>query len=126
MYSINLSTRKLCYSYKMLTKKRTYKKHYVIGGAGIFDSIGRFLASLSSSNAAKQLALTALQVEQSAAKDIGMIAIYVGKTVAIDAGNKLIEKAAKKLLTPKSQEIITKYANVTVQPEQMVQNVNDA
>ena len=55
-----------------------------------------------------------------------MKAIDVGKTVAIDARKKLIENAAKKLLTPKSQEIITKYINVTVQIEQVVQNVNDA
>ena len=27
----------------MLITKRTYKKKYVIGGAGIFDSIGNFL-----------------------------------------------------------------------------------
>ena len=55
-----------------------------------------------------------------------MKATDVEKTVAIDAGKKLIEKNDKKLLTPKSQEIITKYANVTVQPEQVVSNVNDA
>ena len=50
-----------------------------------------------SSNAAKQLASAALQ----AAKDIGMKAIDEGKTVAIDAGTKLVEKAAKKLSTTK-------------------------
>ena len=110
----------------MLITKRTYKKHYVIGGAGIFDSIGSFFARLLSSNAAKQLASTALQAGKSAEKDIGMKAIDAGETVATDAGKKLIEKAAKKLLTPTSQEIITKYTNVTVQPEQVVKNVNDA
>ena len=45
----------------MLITKRTYKKKYVIGGAGIFDSIGNFFATMFSSNAAKQLASTALQ-----------------------------------------------------------------
>ena len=49
-----------------------------------------------SSNAAKQLASTALQAGKTAAKDIGMKAIDVGKTVAIDAGKKLVEKAVKK------------------------------
>ena len=49
----------------------------------------------------KQLALTALQAGKTAANDIGMKAIDVGKTVAIDAGKKLVEKAAKKLTTPK-------------------------
>ena len=48
-----------------------------------------------------------------------MKAIDVGKTVAIDAGRKLIEKAAKRLSTPKSQ-----VANVTFPPEQITKNVN--
>ena len=56
-----------------------------------------------SSNAAKQLASTALQAVKTAAKDIGMKDIDVGKTVAIDAGKKLVKKATKKLTTPKSQ-----------------------
>ena len=44
----------------MLITKRTYKKKYVIGGAGIFDSIRNFFARMFSSNAEKQLASTAL------------------------------------------------------------------
>ena len=55
------------------------------------------------SSASSQLASTALQAGKTAAKDIGMKAIDVGKTVTIDAGKKLVEKAAKKLTTPKSQ-----------------------
>ena len=46
---------------KMLITKRTYEKKYVIGGAGIFGSIGNFFARMFSSNAAKQLASAALQ-----------------------------------------------------------------
>ena len=84
----------------MLITKRSYKKKYLIG-AGIFDSIENFLARMFSSNAAKQLASTALQAGKTAAKDIGMKVIDVGKTVAIDAGKKLVEKAAKRLTTPK-------------------------
>ena len=56
-----------------------------------------------SSNATKQLASAALQAEKTAAKDIGMKAVDAGKTVAIDAGKKLVEKAAKRLSTPKPQ-----------------------
>ena len=56
-----------------------------------------------SCNAVKQLASAALQTGKTAEKDIGMKAVDVGKTVAIDAGKKLVEKAAKKLSTPKSQ-----------------------
>ena len=47
----------------MLITKRTYKKKYVIGGAGIFDSIGNFFARISLCKAAKQLAWAALQAE---------------------------------------------------------------
>ena len=43
-----------------------------------------------------------------------MRAIDVGKTVAIDAGKKLDEKAAKRLSTPKS-----KIVNVMVPPEEI-------
>ena len=48
----------------MLIAKRTYKKKYVIGGTGIFGSIGNFFARMFSRNAAKQLASVALQVEK--------------------------------------------------------------
>ena len=98
----------------MLITKRTYKKKYVIGGAGIFGTIGNFFVRMFSSNAAKQLASTALQAGKTAAKDIEVKAIDVGKTVKIDAGKKLVEKAAKKLSKPKSQ-----VANVMVQPEEI-------
>ena len=97
----------------MLITKRTYKKKYVIGGAYIFGSIGKFLAKMFSSNAAKQLASAALQAGKTAAKDTGMKAIDVGKTVAINAGKTLVEKAAKKSSTSKSQ-----VANVMVSPEE--------
>ena len=42
------------------------------------------------------------------------------KTVAIDTGNKLVEKAAKKLSTPKSQVSI-----VMVPPEEITKKVNE-
>ena len=71
-----------------------------------------------SSITAKQLASTALQ-GKTAAKDIGMKAIDVSKTVPIDADKKLIEKAAKKLTTAKSQ-----VANVMVPPEEITKRVN--
>ena len=54
----------------MLITKRTYKKNYVIGGAGIFGSIGNFFARMFSSNAATQLASAALQAEQNCSKSI--------------------------------------------------------
>ena len=84
----------------MLTKKRTYKTKYVIGSAGIFDFTGNFFARMFSSNAAKQLASAALEAEKTATKDIGMKAIDVNKTAAIDADKILVEKAAKSYLYP--------------------------
>ena len=104
----------------MLITKRTYKKKYVIGGAGIFGSVGNFFARMFSSNAAKQLASAALQAGKTAAKDIGMKAIDLGKTAAIDAGKKLVEKAARKVSAPKSQ-----VANVMVLPEEITKKVNE-
>ena len=50
-----------------IPKNRGYKRKYVYGGAGIFDSI----ASLLSSTAAKQLASTAMDVGKKAALDAG-------------------------------------------------------
>ena len=49
-----------------------------------------------------------------------MKAIDVGKTVAIDADKKLVEKAAKRLSTSKSQ-----VANVMVPPEEITKKVNE-
>ena len=54
----------------MLITKRTYKKKYVTGGAGINGSLGNIFATMFSSNAVKQLASTALQAGKTAAKDI--------------------------------------------------------
>ena len=85
---------------KMVITSRTFKKKYVIGGAGFFDSIRNFFAIMFSSNATKQLASAALQEGKTAAKDIGMKAIDVGETVAIDAGKNLLEKAAKNYPRP--------------------------
>ena len=49
-----------------------------------------------------------------------MKAIVVGNTVAIDAGKKLVENAAKKFCTPKSQ-----VANVMVPSEAITKKVNE-
>ena len=49
-----------------------------------------------------------------------MKVIDVGKTVAIDAGKKLVDKAAKKLSKPKSQ-----VANPMIPPEEITKKVNE-
>ena len=63
----------------------------LIGGDGIFDFIGNFFARMFSSNASKQLASVALQAGKTAANYIAMKAIDVSKTVAIDAGKKVVD-----------------------------------
>ena len=77
---------------KKLTKRNTLLEELVSSGIS-----GTFFARIFSSNAANQLASAALQAGKTAAKDIGMKIIDVGKTIAIDARKKLVEKPAKKL-----------------------------
>ena len=92
-------------------KNRGFKRQYVYGGAGIFDSIASFFTRLFSSDAARQSASTALDV----GKEVGKKAVDVGKNVALDTGKKLIEKGVTKVLTPNSQSILQKYAGVPLQ-----------
>ena len=49
-----------------------------------------------------------------------MKAIDVGKTVAIDAGKKVLENSSKRLTTPKPQ-----VGNVIVPPEKITKKVNE-
>ena len=67
-------------------KNHGFKRKYVYGGSGLFDSLAR----LFTSGVAKQLASTAIDVGKE-----------VGKKTAIDVGTKLV----KKVLTPKVQGI---------------------
>ena len=67
------------------------------------------------SNAAKQIASSALDVGKSVAKEGAKKALEVGKSAAVDVGKKLVHKA----LTPKSKKILQKYAT----PSQM-RNIN--
>ena len=85
----------------LVVSKRRYKKLYVVGGAGFFDTISGFFKRLFTSNAAKQVASTALSVGKDAAREIGKHALDSGKTAAINAGKRLVDKVADKLFTPK-------------------------
>ena len=96
-------------------KNRGFKRQYVYGGAGLFDSIASFFTRLFTSDAARQIASSALEVGKSAAKEVGKKALDVGKNVALDTGKKLIEKGVVKVLTPKSQGILQKHAGVPMQ-----------
>src|SRR6218665_942967 len=94
----------------LVFSKRRYKKLYVVGRAGFLDTIYGFFKRLFTSNAAKQMASTALSVGKDAARQIGKHALDTGKIAAINAGKRLVDKVADKLFTPKitqkSKEIL--------------------
>ena len=98
----------------MLITKRTYKKKYVIGGACIFDFIGNFFCKNVCEQCGKAISVDSSSGRKNCGKRYWNESYYVGKTVAIDAGKKLVEKAATKLSTPKSQ-----VDNVMVPPEEI-------
>ena len=78
-----------------IPKNRGFKRQYVYGGAGIFDSIANFFTRLFTSSAAKQITSTALDV---------------GKTAALNGAQRLAAAAVTKVLTPKSPDVVAKKA----------------
>ena len=96
-----------------IMKNHGFKRKYVYGGSGIFDSLAR----LFTSGVAKQLASTAIDVGKE-----------VGKRTAVDIGTRLV----KKVLTPKVQKapqrVATKVQNILnkyVVPQAPIrQNIN--
>ena len=91
----------------MKIPKQRFKKSYRYGGSGIFDSITKLLMRLFTSNAAKQLASSALDAGTKVVKEGAKKALEVGATAEADAGKKLVQKA----LTPKSKTILEKYSS---------------
>ena len=89
----------------MIVFKHGSKKRYAYGGSGIFDTTANFLMRMFTSNAAKQIASSALDVGKSVAKEGAKKALEVGKSAAVDVGKKLVTKA----LTPKSKKNLQKY-----------------
>ena len=51
----------------MIVPKHGFKKRYVYGGSGIFDTMVNFLTRMFTSSAAKQIASSALDVGKSVA-----------------------------------------------------------
>ena len=89
----------------MIVPKHGFKKSYAYGGSGIFDTMVNFLTRMFTSNAAKQIASSALDVGKSVAKEGAKKPLETGKSAAVDVGKKLVTKA----LTPKSKKILQKY-----------------
>ena len=81
-------------------KNHGFKRKYVYGGSGLFDSLAR----LFTSGVAKQLASTAIDVGKE-----------VGKKTAIDVGTKLVKKALQKApghSVPLAPAVATKVQNI--------------
>ena len=88
----------------MIVPKQGFKRQYAFGGTGIFDTIGNIVSGIVTSNVAKDLAKSALDVGKN-----------IAKTTATDVGNRLV----KKVLTPKSKNIITKHTRA-LNPDEAV------
>src|ERR1043165_5503608 len=82
----------------LIVPKRRYTRKYVIGGAGIFDTITGVFKRLFTSGVANRAASTALSMGKDVAKELGKKALDVGKTTAIEVGKRAMDKAAAKLL----------------------------
>ena len=89
----------------MIVPKHGFKRRYAYGGSGILDTVVNFLTRMFTSNAAKQIASSALDVGKSVAKEGAKKALEVGKSAAVDVGKKLVHKA----LTPKSKKNLQKH-----------------
>ena len=92
----------------MIVPKHGFKKRYAYGGSGIFDTMVNFLTRMFTSNAAKQIASSALHVGKSVTKEGAKKALEASKSAAVDVGKKLVQKA----LTPKSKKMLQKYTNI--------------
>ena len=79
----------------MIVTKHGFKKRYVYGGSGIFDTIASLLARIFTSSVAKQIASSALDVGKSVAKEGAKKALDVGTNVVVDMGKKLVKKKIK-------------------------------
>jgi len=88
----------------LVIKNRGYKRKYIYGGSGIFQTISDFLWRLLRSTVAKQVA-----------KQAASVALDAGKTAAVTAGKKLADRVVNKLtkqpddLRRKANDVIGKY-----------------
>ena len=98
----------------MIVPNQGYKRKYAFGGTGIFETLGNIIKGIVTSQAAKDLTKTALDASKN-----------IVKTTASDVGNRLV----KKVLTPKSKNIISKHTraltkNDAVKINELVKKLN--
>ena len=98
----------------MIVPKQGYKRQYAFGGTGIFETLGNLIKGIITSQAGKDLT-----------KHLLDSATNITKTTASNIGNKLI----KRVLTPKSKNIISKHTqalnpNDAVKINELVKKLN--
>ena len=98
----------------MIVPKQGYKRKYAFGGTGIFETIGNMIRGIITSQAGKDLT-----------KHLLDSAANITKKTASDVGNRLI----KKVLTPKSKNIISKHTqalnpNDAIKINELVKKLN--
>src|SRR6218665_923454 len=89
----------------LIVTKGRYKNQYVVGGAGLFDTITGFFKRVVTSDAAKRAASTMLNAGKVAAKEIRKKAVDLGKEAAVDTGKRLLDKAVARLSSKGKSEI---------------------
>ena len=100
----------------LVFRNKGFIRKYAYGGRGLFDSIAGLFSRFFSSDAAKAITSSALDIGKKAAKEAGKKALDIGKETAIKAAPKLIEKGINKALTPKAKNILQKY-NLQIDPK---------
>ena len=98
----------------MIVPNKGYHRKYAFGGTGIFETVGNLIKGIVTSQAGKDLTRHLLDS-----------ATNITKTTASDIGNRLI----KKVLTPKSKNIISKHTraltkNDAIKINELVKKLN--
>ena len=100
----------------LVFKNKGFVRKYAYGGRGLFDSIASLFSRFFTSDAAKAITSSAMDIGKKAAKEVGKKALDIGKETAIKAAPKLIEKGINKALTPKAKNILQKYFSQNIDP----------
>ena len=100
----------------LVIRNKGFVRKYAYGGRGLFDSIANLFSRFFTSDAAKAITSSALDIGKNAAKEAGKKALDIGKEAAIKAAPKIIEKGINKALTPKAKNILQKY-NLQIDPK---------